>query len=53
MRCPVCGIEMRVAGRGQEEQAGVKYTRLEFACRNKQCHYNGQVMATKRFEAKA
>ena len=34
MRCPLCGIEMRVQARGEPEHGK---TLLRFACRNKAC----------------
>ena len=44
MRCPECGIEMRVENRSQTQ--GV--VQLAFACRNKQCPHFGHIMAEKR-----
>lgn len=44
MRCPECGIEMRVENRSTIK--GV--LQLTFACRNPQCSRCGQVMAEKK-----
>ena len=50
MRCPACGIEMRVAERGEETLGNTRYTLLKFACRSSQCGCFGRVMAEKRVE---
>ena len=44
MRCPECGIEMRVENRSQTQGT----VQLAFACRNKQCPHFGHIMAEKR-----
>ncbi len=41
MRCPECGVEMRVQKR-TPEQGGL---RLAFACRSPQCPRCGQIVA--------
>lgn len=53
MRCPVCGIEMRVAERAAEARGGARYTVLKFACRNPHCGQHGRVLAQKRVEQPA
>ncbi len=47
MRCPVCGVEMRVVGRGEKTRDKKRYTVLKFACRSSQCGCCGKVMAEK------
>lgn len=42
MRCPVCGIEMRVEHRSAQA--------LAFACRNRQCPRYEQIVAEKRLD---
>ncbi len=44
MRCPECGIEMRVENRSTQKGT----LRLTFACRNPQCSRCGQVLAEKK-----
>ncbi len=48
MRCPVCGIEMRVAERAGETRGVARYTVLKLACRNPHCAQYGRVLAEKR-----
>lgn len=46
MRCPQCGIEMRVVSRNERNGETV----LRFSCRNQQCPRFSQEMAEKRIQ---